>query len=367
MIKKTPLYELHQAAKAKMVPFAGWSMPVSYASGIIAEHQMVRSRAGLFDVSHMGEIDIKGSDARRFLDSLTPGPVSRLEAGRAQYSFLCDAEGGVIDDIIIYCLAADHYLLCVNAANIDADWAWVREQAKTFSVELDNASDRYALLALQGPRAREFLHATAFAGLGTDTIKRFAWRAVPWQGSSLLVARTGYTGEDGFEFFCPPDLAPGLWARLLEDGKAWGVGPAGLGARDSLRLEAALPLYGHELDRTHSPVESDLGRFIDWDKSAYIGRERILKDRAEGGKERLVAITVADGGIPRADYPVGQGEQVIGSVTSGGFSPTLEKGVALAFVKSEFAQIGLDIWVEIRKKRVQAVISKKPFYKPHSN
>lgn len=364
--QSTVLYDHHRRQGAKMVPFAGWNMPIQYPAGIIEEHKMVRERAGLFDVSHMGEIVVRGENAEAFLNFLTPSPVRRLRDGQAQYSFLCDEAGGVIDDIIIYRCHRDHFFICVNAANVETDWRWIQAQAKPFAVTVSNVSDEYALLALQGPLARSLLVESVLPGLGLGDVRRFHFADVVWQDHPLRVARTGYTGEDGFEIFVPPAAAAALWELILDKGYVHGIGPAGLGARDSLRLEAALPLYGHELDLAHSPVESELSRFVDWDKEAYLGSARLLRDRAEGGRERLIAIIMEESGIPRGDYVVGCGDVVMGRVTSGTFGPTVGKGIALAFVLPQYAEIGLDIWVEIRKKRVRARVCSKPFYKARS-
>lgn len=358
-MKKTILYNNHVTLGARMVAFAGWMMPIQYKTGILEEHRMVRERLGIFDVSHMGEIEVKGPDTLQFLDHLVPSPVMRMQDGSAQYSFLCAEDGGVIDDIILYRRAHDRALICVNASNVSVDWEWMQSKARPFQVTLQNRSDDYALLAVQGPLARSLLIEKVFQDPTLAAIKRFHFLPFFWKGAELLVARTGYTGEDGFELFCPPALAPELWERIVDQG-AW---PVGLGARDSLRLEAGLPLYGHELDRDHSPVESDLSRFVDWDKVEYIGRERLLADRASGGKERLIAFVLQEPGIPRIHYPIGVGEAVVGEVRSGGFSPLLAQdgcgGIGLGFVEKDLARIGLDIWVEIRKKRVGATICEK--------
>ncbi len=361
MTLTTPLYERHRALGAKMLPFAGFEMPIQYPEGILAEHRRVREHAGLFDVSHMGEFWLEGEEAERFLDWLLPSPISRLAVGRAQYSFLCDETGGVLDDLIVYRLSDTRYLLCVNASNVASDWEWIAAKVKGFRAKLLNKSDETALLALQGPKARGFLDAL-FPSAQVLRVPRFGILETSWQGTPLLIARTGYTGEDGFEIFLDNAAAPLLWDAILDRGQGSGMGPIGLGARDSLRLEAALPLYGHELDRDHSPVESGLARFVDWDKKDYIGCERLVRDRETGGDVRLIAFRMEEPGIPRSDYIVGAGDAPIGKVTSGVFSPILGVGVGLAFAsRAAKAEIGLDIWVEIRKKRHRALVVKPPF------
>lgn len=372
-IKTTPLTQDHLNLGAKMAPFAGFSMPIHYKNGIIEEHRMVRERAGIFDVSHMGEFWLEGDEATLFLDRLVPSPISRLVDGQAQYSFLCRDDGGIIDDIIIYRETNTRYLICVNASNVDTDFAWISSQTSKYAVVLTNQSADYGLLAIQGPKARAFLKDALVltpkypTGPTLLDIKRFHFSRFHWTHAGtrypLIVARTGYTGEDGVEIFTPNEALPALWAHLLTAGAPLHIGPVGLGARDSLRLEAGLPLYGHELDLDHSPVESGLSRFVDWNKTDFIGYERLHRDRASGGRERLVGLIAEAPHIPREGYVVLQNDTPSGKITSGTYAPSLERGIAMAFVTPALDQIDLDIWVEIRKKRVAARISRRPFYK----
>lgn len=359
-LKRTPIYETHKALGARMVDFGGWEMPVQY-SGILEEHRAVRTASGLFDVSHMGEFEFRGPGAHDLLQYLTANDVSNLEVGRAQYSMLLNERGGTIDDIIVYRLGDTEYLMVVNAGNIDKDWRHVRTVAEQFSgVTVTNRSDDYALFALQGPNAAKIL------GLLTDDpvteLPYYGVMPASVGGLDTIVARTGYTGEDGFEIFVDADMAVALWETLLAEGEMHDLLPAGLGARDTLRLEASMPLYGHELDEDTSPIEAGLGYFVAREGS-YIGSEAIRRQRADGVKKKLAMLEMVDRGIPRQGYEVQVDGRIVGHVTSGSYAPFLEKNIAMAYVTPDVAQVGREVAVVIRGRPSQARIVKRPFYK----
>lgn len=359
-LKRTPIYETHKALGARMVDFGGWEMPVQY-SGILEEHRAVRTAAGLFDVSHMGEFEFHGPGAQDFLQHLTANDVGRLEVGRAQYSMLLNERGGTIDDIILYRLGDEEYLMVVNAGNTDKDWHHGSTVAQQFpGVTLANRSDDYALFALQGPNAAKIMSL-----LTDDPVTDLSYYGVmPANvgGLDTIVARTGYTGEDGFEIFVEADIAIALWETLLAEGELHGLVPAGLGARDTLRLEASMPLYGHELDEETSPLEAGLGRFVARE-GTFIGSEAIRRQRAEGLKKKLIMLEMIDRGIPRQGYEVQVAGRTVGHVTSGSYAPFLEKNIAMAYVTPDVAEIGREVSVVIRGRPVRARIVKRPFYK----
>jgi len=359
--KKTPLYQTHLASGAKLIEFGGWLMPVQYA-GILEEHRAVRERAGLFDVSHMGEIRITGPDAIKFVNYLVTNDISKLAVNQIMYSPMCYPDGGVVDDLLVYRLGEQELLLVVNAANTDKDFTWIKEAAANFNVEAVNISDNVAQLALQGPKAEAILQKLTDVDL--KAIKYY-WlqQDVPVQGIRCLVSRTGYTGEDGFEIYCQPAEVTKLWSLLLEAGKEEGLVPAGLGARDTLRFEACLPLYGHELSETITPLEAGLGFFVKLTKDDFIGKEALAKQKAEGVKRKIMALEIIGRGIARQDYRCLAGGQEIGVVTSGSYAPTLNKNLALALIAADKAEVGQEIAVEIRGKEVAAVVVNKPFYK----
>ncbi|GHO75311.1 aminomethyltransferase [Ktedonobacter sp. SOSP1-85] len=361
-LKRTPLYEQHRALGARLVEFGGWDMPVQY-SGIIEEHQAVRTKAGLFDVSHMGEFKVEGSDALAFLQYLVPNDVSRLAVGQALYTQLCRPDGTTIDDLLIYHLAEEQYMLVVNAANIDKDYAWIESHAQKFAnVTLSNQSDTTALIALQGPLAMSILQPLADVKL--DEIKYYHFAPGQVAGIRCLISRTGYTGEDGFELYCPSVDVARLWQTLLEAGKPQGLLPAGLGARDTLRLEAAYCLYGHELDDETNPLEASLGWTVKLKKSAeFIGRSALQQAKEQGLKKRLVGIELLERGVPRSGYAIYDGEQRIGVLTSGSHGPTVQKSIGLGFVDPAHASAGTRVQIEIRGKRVAAQVVALPFYK----
>lgn len=349
-----------------MVPFAGWEMPVEY-SGIIAEHRAVRTRAGLFDASHMGEVAVEGPGARALIQRLLANDVSRQEPGQAVYSPMCRDDGGVVEDLIVLCLEAERFLLVVNAANREKDVRWVAERAdRAAGVAVRDASDDWALIALQGPAAAAIMAAAAGDRAAPAlALRPFRFLAgVSVGGVPCLVSRTGYTGEDGFEFFCGPEQARALWERLMETGMPFGLVPAGLGARDTLRLEAALPLYGHELHEGINPYEARLDRFIRLDKGEFVGRAALARVQAEGPRRLITGLVAKErGGIPREGYPVLAGSRAVGAVTSGSFAPTLGRGIALALVEAGEAAAGRELSIEVRGRPVAAETVSLPFYR----
>jgi aminomethyltransferase len=360
-LKRTPLYEQHVALGARMVEFGGWEMPVQY-SGIISEHQAVRTRAGLFDVSHMGEFKVEGEDALSFLQYLVPNDVSRLAMQQALYTQLCLPDGNVIDDLLIYFLAENHYMLVVNAANIEKDFNWVQEQSRRFQhVSVSDQSDTTALISLQGPLAQEILQPLTTIDLQSIGYYHFEPGLV--DGIHCIVSRTGYTGEAGFELFCSPADVVKLWDDLLASGKPQGLLPAGLGARDTLRLEAGLCLYGHELDEHINPLEARLGWTVKLNKGDFIGREVLQNVKAQGPARLLVGIQLLERGVPRGGYDIYIQDQRIGSLTSGAPGPAVQKNIGMGFVEASHATVGKQVYVEIRGKRVAAQIVALPFYK----
>ncbi len=336
-----------------MVEFAGWEMPVQYR-GIQAEHVAVRSRAGLFDVSHMGEIEAAGPGASRFCQRVTTNDVERLSPSQAQYTLLLNERAGVIDDLVIFRLEAERYLLCVNAARRDVDFAWLASHAEGDDVTVRDVSDSYALLALQGPAAEGILQ--RFTAAELPAVKAFSFVAAEVSGVPCIVSRTGYTGEDGFELYCPADGAVRLWDALVGTGD---VEPAGLGARDTLRLEKGYPLYGHELDDTTTPPEARLGWVTKLDKGPFIGSD--VLSRKEPLRRRLVGLEMEEAGIAREGYPIFRDDREVGRVTSGTLSPTLGKAIALAYVSTDAAALDTEVRVEIRRRRVPARTVRVPF------
>ncbi len=359
-LKRTPLYEQHVALGARLVEFGGWEMPVQY-SGIIDEHRAVRTHAGLFDVSHMGEFKVEGQGALDFLQHLVPNDVSRLVINQALYTQLCLPDGGTIDDLIIYKLAENHYMLVVNAANIEKDFSWVEKQAKDFNVKITNQSSETALLALQGPEAQSILQPMTDVDL--STIKYYHCLPGMVDGISCIISRTGYTGEDGFELYCPSADVPKLWNDLLAAGKNHGLLPAGLGARDTLRLEASYCLYGHELDEQTNPLEASLGWTVKLNKDEFIGHAALRKVKEQGPKRNLVGIEMVERGICRGGYAIFEDDQQIGIVTSGAPSPTLSKNIGMGYIDASRAIVGKPVYIDIRGKRTAAQIVALPFYK----
>lgn len=342
-----------------MVGFAGWEMPVQYR-GVIEEHVGVRSRAGLFDVSHMGEVEVSGPGALALCQDLTANDVSRTEIGQAQYNLLLNEHGGIVDDIVVYRLTETHFLICVNAANTDKDFQWIRERAGK-DAEVRDTSSRYVQLALQGPLAEKILQ--PLTSLDLAAIKPFRFSRGEVSSVSCLVSRTGYTGEDGFELYCDPAEGERLWNLLLDAGSASGLLPVGLGARDTLRLERALPLYGHELDDGTTPLEAGLEWVTKFSKGSFMGREVLLRQKQEGLRRKLVGLEMIEPGIARGEYPIFDRQGLsIGRVTSGTKSPTLGRSIALGYVAIAEAATGNLVAVEIRGRKAAAKIVSLPFY-----
>jgi aminomethyltransferase len=362
-LRRTPLHDRHVAAGAKLVDFAGWEMPVQY-SGVMEEHRAVRSAAGLFDVSHMGEIRVAGPGAVAFVQSITPNDVAKLAVGRIHYSAILTPEGTYIDDLLVYRIAADELMLVVNASNADGDFAWIRAQLegrRNHGVELEDVSHRYALVALQGPRAVEILRPLTPVDL--DAIRYYGFAVGQVLERDAIVSRTGYTGEDGFELYVAPEAADPLWDGLLEAGASRGLVPAGLGARDTLRLEAAMALYGHEIDRTTTPWEAGLDWTIRMEKGDFVGRDALAAAKARGPERKLVGFEVEGRGIARQGHAVVSNGRSVGSVTSGTFSPTFEKALGLAYVEKALAAPGTAVEIDVRGKPVAARVVPTPFYK----
>jgi aminomethyltransferase len=360
-MKITPLNQQHKKLGARMVPFGGWEMPVQY-SGVIDEHLAVRQAAGLFDVSHMGEIEVKGSGALTYLQNLTINEPSVLVDGQVQYSACCYPEGGVVDDVTLYRFAPDHFMFCVNASNIDKDFAWMQKvlaDGAFADVVLTNRSPEFAQLALQGPKSEEILARLTDADLKQLVFYHFIEADVA--GVPTIISRTGYTGEDGFELYIAADKAELLWTQLLETGAGDGLIPIGLGARDTLRLEKKYALYGHELSEAITPLEGGLGWITKLDKPSFVGQAALQKMKAQGVPRRLVSIRMCDKGIPREEYPVFACGKEVGIITSGTMSPLLKVGIALALVETSVAAVGTEVEIGIRQRRVAAEIIKPPF------
>ncbi|MGE0160966.1 MAG: glycine cleavage system aminomethyltransferase GcvT [Gemmatimonadales bacterium] len=358
VLSRTPLFEEHVALGGKLVPFAGWEMPVQYPSGITAEHRAVRTTAGLFDVSHMGEFVVRGGQALDLLQRVSVNDVSALEVGQAQYSAMCYEPGGVVDDLLVY-RYPDRYMVVVNASNLAKDWDWLSSHAEGFDAEIEDASPSTALLALQGPAAREVLR--PLADVDVDDVKYYRFIEGAVAAIPATIAGTGYTGEDGFELYVAAADAVALWRTLLEAGEGAGVVPAGLGARDSLRLEMGYALYGNELDAEHTPLEAGLGWITKLDKGDFVGRDALVRQKQEGIPRRLVGLSLGERAFPRHGYEVLAGGDRVGVVTSGTSSPSLGHGIALAYVPPEHAKPGTKLEVDARGRRLEAVVTRPPF------
>ncbi|WP_440111837.1 glycine cleavage system aminomethyltransferase GcvT [Paenibacillus sp. QZ-Y1] len=358
---RTPLFPLYQQYEGvRCIDFGGWELPVQF-SGIQKEHEAVRERAGLFDVSHMGEFMVQGEQAEAFLQQMTTNDVTTLVSGQAQYTLMCYPDGGVVDDLLVYKLEDQHYMLVVNASNIDKDWTWLQEHLIP-GVSMTNDSEHTALLALQGPLAVDIIRKVTDADVSTIEPFRFVQDAEVC-GVKLLLSRTGYTGEDGFELYVPADQATVVWNGLMQAGEGNGLVPAGLGARDTLRFEAKLPLYGQELSATISPLEAGVGMFVKLNAGPFIGHEALLQQKNDGPARKLVGIEVLERGIPRSHYPIYAEGVQIGEVTTGTQSPTLKRNLGLALIDSKYAALGTPLEIEIRGKKLKAEVVKTPFHK----
>jgi aminomethyltransferase len=376
MLKRTPLYPAHQKLGARLIDFGGWEMPVQYTS-IVDEHLAVRSAAGIFDISHMGEITVSGSAAADFLNRILTNDIRKLAIGQGQYTLMCNERGGVIDDLYAYRIAQEFFLLIVNASRIEGDAAWISQQLEKFpqrdEIQLANGSDNYAAVAVQGPKVKDFI-AEVISGasvggtkIGSVTeLKKNEIGIFHFEKENVFVGRTGYTGEDGFEIIGLNAAIEKIWDKTLAAGKSFGCVPAGLGARDTLRTEVCYPLYGHELDENTTPIEASVGFFVALDKGDFIGREVLATQKANGVSKKCVAFKMTDKSAPpRPHYPIWINDVKVGEVVSGTQSPSLGIGIGMGYVPTEFAKADTKIEIEIRGKRAAAVIVKKPIYKPN--
>jgi aminomethyltransferase len=374
MLKRTPLFATHQNLGGKLVEFGGWEMPVLYTS-IIEEHLAVRNAAGIFDISHMGEVTVSGSGAADFLNSVLTNDIRKLAPGEGQYTLMCNERGGVIDDLYAYRLSNEVYLLIINASRIEPDVAWIQAQAARFQggseLRLTDASHNYAAVAVQGPRVRDFIGTVipcaSTSGMRVSRVtelKKNQIAGFPFHGLNTLVSRTGYTGEDGFEITGGDDSIRHVWDEILAAGQKFGIKPCGLGARDTLRTEVCYPLYGHELDELTTPIEAALGFFVALDKGEFNGRAVLAGQKAGGTNKKLVAFKMAGKSAPpRPHYPVWANGAKIGEVTSGTQSPSLGIGIGMGYVPPELAKPGTQIEIEIRGKRSPALVVQKPIYR----
>src|SRR6266508_2793289 len=360
--KRTPLYDEHVRLGAKIVPFAGWRMPVQYTS-IVGEHQAVRNNVGMFDISHMGQLIVDGASACEWLNTMLTNNVGKLNVGTGQYTFLLNDRGGIIDDLIVYRIGQKKFLLVVNAARADEDFAWLQDHLPAASaIPLVNRSADFGGVAIQGPRIAELFH--ALFGANADLPPRNSIADFPFDGTTVSVARTGYTGEDGIEVFFRATDAAKFWNAALERGKPFGIKPCGLGARDTLRLEMCYPLNGSDLSPERNPIEAGLGFFVDLTKPNFIGRDALVETKEKGPREKLIPFRMKEKGPPpRPHYAVFQNGERIGEVTSGTLSPSLNWGVGMAYVSAAHAKIGAQIDIEIRGQKFPATIEKKPLYK----
>ncbi|MDX9889035.1 MAG: glycine cleavage system aminomethyltransferase GcvT [Anaerovoracaceae bacterium] len=358
-MKKTPLYEKHVDLKGKIIDFGGWSLPVEY-QGILVEHEAVRNAAGLFDVSHMGEVMVTGPDAEKYIQKMIVNDISKQVDFQIFYAPMCYPDGGVVDDLLVYRYNKEKYLLVINASNIDKDVKWLQDHVDG-QVEITDLSETYGEVALQGPKSQAILETLTDTKLNDLAFYHFL-PEIEIGGISAMVSRTGYTGEDGFEIYVDPLDATFLWDLLLEAGKDQGLIPAGLGARDTLRFEVCLPLYGHELSKAITPLEAGLGGLVKFDKGDFIGREALLEQKDLGVKRTLVGFEMIDRGIARNSNEVYIDGEIIGFVTTGSFAPSLKKNVGMALIDAKYALEGGDIYINVRDKQLKARIIKKPFY-----
>lgn len=359
-LKHTAFYDIHRSLGAKIVEFGGFEMPVQY-TGIIEEHKRVRNAVGVFDVSHMGEVEIRGNDALAFVQRITVNDAAQLPPGRVQYSAMCYEDGGIVDDLLVYNMG-DHYMLVINAANIAKDVAWMRQQLSG-DVTLRDRSDDFSLLAVQGPRS--LLTLKGLTGAGIDGLQYYHWMRGTLAGVAMVISRTGYTGELGFELYFPSDAATGakVWNAIMEAGRPHGIGPVGLGARDTLRLEMGFCLYGHDIDQTTNPIEAGLGWITKIDKGDFIGKGPIVRAKQEGITRRLVGFALDGKAFPRQGYPIRVGGAPAGTVTSGTVSPVLDKGIGMGYIDTPHAKVGTHMSVVIRERESPALVVPLPFIK----
>jgi aminomethyltransferase len=374
MLQRTALFSAHQKLGARLIDFSGWEMPVQYTS-IVEEHLAVRKAAGIFDVSHMGEVTVSGAASSSFLNSVLTNDIRKITPGHSQYTLLCNERGGTIDDLYVYCLSESVYLLVINASRIEPDVAWLQARAAGFSqrseLRLTDASHNYAAVAVQGPRVKEFID-TCIPGASCSAmrvsrvtdLKKNEIGGFRFQKANVLVSRTGYTGEDGFEIVGNDESILRVWETILAKAKPFGIKPCGLGARDTLRTEVCYPLYGHELDEHTTPLEAGVGFFVALDKSDFVGRSVLAEQKAQGAGKKLVAFRMTDKSAPpRPHYPILAGGAKIGAVTSGTQSPSLGIGIGMGYVPAEFGKPQAPIEIEIRGKRAPALVVPKPIYR----
>ena len=359
-MKNTALTHIHEALGAKLVPFAGYNMPVQY-EGVNIEHETVRNGVGVFDVSHMGEFFLKGENALALIQKTTTNDASKLVPGKAQYTCMPNADGGIVDDLIIYMIAENEYMLVVNASNIEKDWNWI-SQHNDLNVVMENRSDNWSLLAIQGPKAAEAMQSLTSVDL--STIKFYTFEITEFAGiPNVVVSATGYTGSGGFEVYVKNEDVEQLWNKVFEAGKDWNIKPIGLAARDTLRLEMGYCLYGNDIDDTTSPIEAGLGWITKFSKD-FVNAEALKEQKEQGVSRKLVAFELTERGIPRKDYEIVDSRgTIIGKVTSGTMSPSLSKGIGLGYVTIENSKLDADIFIQIRKKQIPAKVVKLPFYK----
>lgn len=357
-LKLTPLNALHRELGARLVPFAGWEMPIQF-EGVVQEHLCVRQKVGIFDVSHMGEIDIRGEDAKRLLQTILTNDIEKMYDGSVLYSLMCYEDGGVVDDLLVHRFAEDHYFLCVNASNADKDFAWIVEHSAGFKAEVTNISAETAQLAVQGRDAEATIRTLSDVML--DDLGYYHFKKGKIHNIDCIIARTGYTGEDGFELYFAAREAETLMRKILEAGQPFGIKPIGLGARDTLRLEMGYSLYGNEIGRNTPPLEAGLGWVVKLNKPTFIGKQAIEKQKLEGLSRKIVGVRLLDRGVPRSHYRILKQGQAVGEVTSGTFSPSLNTGIGLCYVSLENSKLGDKLEVEIRNQTVPAEVVKLPF------
>lgn len=359
-LKKTALFNSHEKYGGKIINFSGWALPVQY-EGLTAEHKAVRNFAGLFDVSHMGEVEVKGNGAFDFVQNLVTNDISILKDNQVIYSFMCYPHGGIVDDLLVYKFTNNHFFLVINASNVEKDFKWMEKNLGNYDAEIFNVSDYVSEIAIQGPNAQRILQ--KLTDFDLNEIKFFyCRREVKVAGEDCMVSRTGYTGEDGFEIYLSHKHVENLWDRLIEVGEEYGLKPAGLGARDTLRFEAALPLYGNELSENITPLEAGFGFFVKLDKTNFIGKEALLKQKQEGLQRKIVGLEMIDKGIPRHGYEVMSNGKVIGFVTTGYSLPAVKKNIGLAMVDIEYSELDTPIEIKVRKRILKAKVISKKFY-----
>ena len=357
ILKQTPLFGIHKKLGGKMVSFAGWQMPIQYPSGVVQEHLSVRNHAGLFDVSHMGEIEIRGSDAWAFAQSLITNDISRMTDGSILYTLMCMDHGGVLDDLLIYRFLEDHYFFCVNASNSKKDFQWILKRAKSFNVQVRDISSKTAQLAIQGPKSKVILEC-----LGKfNDLKYFCFKVGNIDSIECIISRTGYTGEDGFEIYFDSVHATTLYKKITDAGKDSQLKPVGLAARDTLRMEMGYALYGQEIDETTSPLEAGLSWVVKLDNEDFVGKTALLKQKSDGLSRKLVGIKMLNRGVPRSHYPIFKDDRKIGELTSGTHSPSLKTGIGLGYVENEFCETGTKVELEIRNQRYEGELVQLPF------